>query len=165
MAESELHLNHGEHCDCGCHDHEHEHEHIHGHEHEHEHCHDHEHEHAHDHGKTIDGIHVEHHVQDEACVASGEMDLSGVYAEIQPRIKAELELLASKIGEAGGIVGHIKASAEVKQTEMFSVTETTAMIKTAPVQDMEIRMAAIVFAVEPEQVEALVLDALKAIKK
>lgn len=163
MSDSEHLHEHEEHCDCGCHDHDHDH-HEHHHEHDHDHDHGHGHEHEHDHGRTVDGIHVEHHVQDEACVASGEMSISGEYTKIREVIRTELESLAAKIGEAGGIVGHIKASAEVKQTEMFSVTETTAMIKTAPIQDVEVRMAAIVFAVEPELVETLVLDALKTVK-
>ena len=64
----------------------------------------------------------------------------------------------------GGIVGHIKASAEVKQAEMFSVTESDVRIKTAPGQDIGLKMACIVFAVTPEQVEPMVEAALKELR-
>lgn len=167
---------HDENCTCGCHGHEHhdhEHDHAHAHEHHHEHdenctcgCHDHEHEHHHDHvhGRDVDGIHIEHHIQDEACVVSGVMQLCGTYEPLRPRIAAALEALAAEINSRGGIVGHVKAAAEVQQTEMFSVTDVKAMIKTAPTQDITVKMAAIVFAIEPETVEALVEAALRDLR-
>ena len=159
---------------CGCHGHEHEHHH---HEHEHHHhdhgadcdcgCHDHDHEHHHHdhvHGRDVDGIHIEHHIQDEACVVSGVMQLEGDYDVFRPRVSAQLEAVAAAITAQGGIVGHVKAAAEVTNTEMFSVTDVKAMAKTAPTQTVTVKMAAIVFAVEPEAVEALVEQALRAIR-
>lgn len=158
---------HDAHCDCGCHDHDH-----HAHEHHHEHgehcdcgCHDHDHhDHAHVHGRDVDGIHIEHHIQDEACVVSGVMLLEGDYAALRPRMGAQLEAVAAAITAQGGIVGHVKAAAEVTNTEMFSVTDVKAMAKTAPTQTITIKMAAIVFAIEPEAVEALVEQALRTIR-
>ena len=171
MSEQE-HI-HDEHCDCGCHDHEHhhhEHEHHH-HHHEHdEHCdcgcheHDHAHHHDHVHGRDVDGIHLEHHLQDEACVVSGVMQLEGDYDVVRPRVSAQLEAVAAAITAQGGIVGHVKAAAEVTSTEMFSVTDVKAMAKSAPTQTITVKMAAIVFAVEPEAVETLVEQALRAIR-
>ena len=171
---------HDEHCDCGCHDHAHEHEHHHAHDHhEHHHhhahdancdcgCHDHDHHHDHDHphvhGRDVDGIHIEHHIQDEACVVSGLMRLEGDYASLRPRVSEQLESVAAAITAKGGIVGHVKAAAEVTNTEMFSVTDVKAMAKTAPTQTITVKMAAIVFAVEPEAVETLVEQALRAIR-
>ena len=159
---------------CGCHGHEHEHHH---HEHEHHHhdhgpdcdcgCHDHDHEHHHHdhvHGRDVDGIHIEHHIQDEACVVSGVMQLEGDYETLRPRVSAQLEAVAAAITAQGGIVGHVKAAAEVTNTEMFSVTDVKAMAKLAPTQTVTVKMAAIVFAVEPEAVEALVEQALRAIR-
>ena len=184
MSEHEHYHEHDENCTCGCHDHEHEHHHehdenctcgCHDHDHEHEHhhehdenctcgCHDHEHGHAHVHGRDVDGIHIEHHIQDEACVVSGVMRFSGVYEGLSPRIAEKLEALAAEINARGGIVGHVKAAAEVLQTEMFSVTDVKAMIKTAPTQDITVKMAAIVFAIEPETVEGMVEAALRALR-
>ena len=171
---------HDEHCDCGCHDHDHAHHHAHEHHHDHahhehvhdDHCdcgchdhdHDHEHHHNHVHGRDVDGIHIEHHIQDEACVVSGLMRLEGEYATLRPRVSAQLEAVAAAIAALGGIVGHVKAAAEVTNTEMFSVTDVKAMAKTAPTQTITVKMAAIVFAVEPEAVEALVEQALRAIR-
>ena len=160
------HHEHGEGCTCGCHDHDHDHEHEHHHEHEHEHHHDHDHEHHHDHvhGRDVDGIHIEHHIQDEACVVSGVMRFSGSYDGMRERIAAKLEALAAEINAKGGIVGHVKAAAEVTQTEMFSVTDVKAMVKTAPTRDITVKMAAIVFAIDPETVEELVEAALRELR-
>ena len=169
---------HDEH--CGCHDHDHEHAHGHHPHHDHEHhhhehdahcdcgCHDHDHDHEHHHdhvhGRDVDGIHIEHHIQDEACVVSGVMRLEGDYAVLRPRVSAQLEAVAAAITAQGGIVGHVKAAAEVTNTEMFSVTDVKAMAKTAPTQTITVKMAAIVFAVEPEAAETLVEQALRAIR-
>ena len=137
---------HEENCTCGCHDH------------------DHEHEHGHVHGRDADGIHIEHHMQDEACVVSGVMQFCGEYEQLRPRIAEALEALAAEIGARGGIVGHVKAAAEVTQTEMFSVTDVKAMVKTAPTQDITVKLAAIVFAIDPETVEALAEAALRELR-
>jgi microsomal dipeptidase-like Zn-dependent dipeptidase len=69
------------------------------------------------------------------------------------------------IAEKGGIIGHIKASAEVKNVEMFSVTDVDVMIKTAPEQEINIILAAIVFFVSEEEAEELGRKAFKKIKK
>ena len=103
-------------------------------------------------------------MHDGACVVSGVTEAIGVYEEIRPLIKAKLEETAAKITGLGGIIGHIKASTEVKTTEMFSVTDVDAMIKTAPTQVISVRMAAIVFAVTPEETEPLVEKALREIR-
>ena len=161
--EHEHHHDHGE--DCCCHEHEHEHEHHHDHDEDcccHEHDHDHEHHHVH--GHNADGIHIEHHVQDEACVVSGVMHLCRSYDGLRERIAETLEALAAEINAKGGIVGHVKAAAEVQQTEMFSVTDVKAMIKTAPTPEITVKMAAIVFAIEPEETEELVESALRQLR-
>jgi len=151
--EHEHHHDHGPDCTCGCHDHGHEHHH-----------HDHDHAHEHLHSRDTDGIHIEHHIHDGAVVVSGSAEITGDYEPLRPRIKARLEAIAAAVNDLGGIVGHIKASAEAATTEMFSVTETEAMIKTAPTQTIRLRMAAIVFAVTPEQVEPLVESALRELR-
>ena len=148
--EHEHHHDHDE--DCCCHDHDHHHDH------------DHEHEHPHVHGHDHDGIHIEHHVQDEACVVSGVMHLCRSYDGLRERIAETLEALAAEITARGGIVGHVKAAAEVQQTEMFSVTDVKAMIKTAPTPEITVKMAAIVFAIEPEETEELVESALRQLR-
>lgn len=147
--EHEHHHEHDEHCDCGCHDHDHDHD---GHHHDHV------------HGRDVDGIHIEHHIQDEACVVSGVMQLEGDYETLRPRVSQQLEAVAAAVTAQGGIVGHVKAAAEVTRTEMFSVTDVKAMAKTAPTQTITVKMAAIVFAIEPAAVEALVEQALRTIR-
>ena len=86
------------------------------------------------------------------------------YAALRPRIAEELEEVAAEITERGGIVGHVKAAAELTGTEMFSVTDVKAMMKAAPVQALTLKMAAIVFAIAPEETEALVEHALRTLR-
>ena len=109
-------------------------------------------------------MHIEHHIQDAALVVSGVTHVSGDYAALRPALSAELEALAARIDALGGIVGHIKAAAAVTRTEMFSVTESTAAAKEAPAQEIEIKAAAIVFGVTPEDVEPLLEAALHRLR-
>ncbi len=173
------------------HDHEHEHEHHHhdhDHDHDHDHGHDHhhhDHEHGHDHGHDHDhhhhhhdhdhdddceccsdenGIHIEHHEHEGANVVSGKCSVSGDYGKIREQLSAGLTSLADAINEQGGIIGHIKASAEVGTVEMFSITDKDLMAKTAPTQNIDLHIAAIVFAVDIPFVEDAVKKIFESIK-
>ena len=154
----EHHHHHDEDCSCG---HEHEHHHHHdedcgcGHEHEHHHHHEEE---------TLPGvIYTNVRLQDDAKVVSGRLLISGSYDDIKDKLKEGLEEFAAAVNEKGGVVGHIKASVEVTTVDMFSVTETAAMVKRAPEQNMRIILAAIVFFIEPEEAEALAKSVLEKI--
>ena len=103
-------------------------------------------------------------MQDAACVVSGTTTLEGDYEALRPRVAQVLESVAAEITAKGGIVGHVKAAAEVLCTEMFSVTDVKAMTKTAPTQEICLKMAAIVFAVDTETVETLVEQALRTLR-
>jgi hypothetical protein len=158
---------HDEHCVCGLHDHEHEHD---------EHCscgHDHDHAgHAHDeNGACIiedapGAVHVESHLHDEARVISGRLTVTGSYDSVRKTLAARLETMARAVAEFGGIIGHIKASCEVREVEMFSITDADAevAIKKAPGQEIKIILAAIVFFIEPDAAEQLARQALEAVR-
>ena len=102
-------------------------------------------------------------LQDDAKVISGSVLITGEYEGIKDKLKAGLEEFAAAVGEKGGVVGHIKASVEVTTVDMFSVTETEAMVKRAPEQNMKVILAAIVFFIEPEEAENLAKAALQKI--
>ena len=165
MSEHEHHHHeHDENCTCGCHDHEHEHHH-----HEYDEictcgCHDHEHEHHHHHHEEplVPGV-VQASVKlhDDAKVVSGKLLVVGDYEKVKAGLHDGLTEFAAKINELGGVIGHIKASCEVKTVDMFSVTDTDVMIKTAPEQEMNIILAAIVFFVSEEEALALGKAALE----
>ncbi len=154
----------GEACSCG-HDHAHAHEHAHG-----ESCscgHDH---HSHDEtcncipDDTPGVIHTEYHIHDEARVISGRLTVAGSYDKIKKAVSSALERIAKAVHESDGIVGHIKASCQVKTLDMFSITDDTVSVKTAPEQEIKINLAAIVFLVDPEEAEDLVRLALEMIR-
>ncbi len=153
---------HDEH--CGCHDHHH-----HDHEHHHEHgddcgCgHDHEHEHEQLHEQKTPGVvYTQVKLHDDAKVVSGSLELTGDYDAIRLGLGEGLKQFAAAVNEMGGVIGHIKASAEKVQTEMFSVTEEDVMIKTAPEERISIILAAIVFFIPEEKAEELGRKALEA---
>ena len=172
---------HDEHCDCGCHDH-HEHEHHHDehcdcgchdhHEHEHhhdEHCdcgchnhHDHEHHHHEEEEKLPGVAYTKVRLHDDAKVVSGSLTVFGDYEKVRAGLEKGLAEFAAKVNEKGGVVGHIKASAEIKNVEMFSVTDVDVMIKTAPEQEVNVILAAIVFFVTEEEAERWGREALES---
>ena len=155
---------HDEHCDCHEHHHHHEHDEECG-------CHDHHHEHGedcgcghdHDHEQKIPGvIYTQVKLHDDAKVVSGSLELTGDYDAIRLGLGEGLKQFAAAVNEMGGVIGHIKASAEKVQTEMFSVTEEDVMIKTAPEERVSIILAAIVFFIPEEKAEELGRKALEA---
>ena len=164
MSEHEHHHHeHDENCTCGCHEHEHEHHH-----HEHDEnctcgCHDHEHEHHHHHEEPLvpGAVQASVKLHDDAKVVSGKLLVVGDYEKVKAGLNDGLTEFAAKINELGGVIGHIKASCEVKTVDMFSVTDTDVMIKTAPEQEINIILAAIVFFVSEEEALALGKAALE----
>ena len=174
-----IHHHHDEHCDCGCHDH-HDHEHHHDehcdcgchdhHDHEHHHdehcdcgCHDHhDHEHHHEEEKLPGVAYTKVKLHDDAKVVSGSLTVFGEYEKVRAGLEKGLAEFAAKVNEKGGVVGHIKASAEIKNVEMFSVTDVDVMIKTAPEREVNIILAAIVFFVTEEEAEKWGREALES---
>ncbi|NLT13914.1 MAG: hypothetical protein GXY05_06180 [Clostridiales bacterium] len=152
---------HDENCSCG---HDHTQEHFHG-----DNCscgHDHTHD-GNISGVQEDGIGVvytEYHLHDEARVISGRLTVAGAYDAVKKAVSHALEQYAEAVREAGGIVGHIKASCQVMTVEMFSVTESNVSVKTAPQQEIRIILAAIVFRIEPEKAEELARKSLEAVR-
>lgn len=110
-------------------------------------------------------IHVESHLHDEARVISGQVTVSAEYDKLKSVLTDALAALAKAVGDRDGIIGHIKASCEVRQVEMFSVTDTDAevAVKSVPSQDIRIKLAAIVFFISPEEAETLVRGSLEAV--
>lgn len=110
-------------------------------------------------------VRVECRLHDEARVVSGRLTLTCPYEPVKKAVAEQLERIAGAVREMSGIVGHIKASCRVKTVDMFSVTDSDASVKTAPEQEIEINMAAIVFLIDPAQAEDLVRRALEAIRQ
>lgn len=155
---------HDENCSCGLHKHQ---EHVHdencacGLHDQHEHTAACQHDDQHD---EIGALHVESHLHDEARVISGLLTLHANEGNIRASLKRQLEDLSKAVQERGGIVGHIKASCETKTVEMFSITDVEVSVKRAPEQELSINLAAIVFAIDQQEAEKLVLQALQAVK-
>ncbi|NMA25408.1 MAG: hypothetical protein GX936_07060 [Clostridiales bacterium] len=114
--------------------------------------------------EDISVVYTEYHLHDEARVVSGRLTVTGEYGVVKEAVSHALKLCAKAIIEAGGIVGHIKASCQVKTIEVFSVTESDVSVKAAPQQEIRIILAAIVFLIDPEKAEELAHKALEAVR-
>ena len=110
-------------------------------------------------------IRIERNMHDEAIVVSGSLTLDSVTDEINDWIAQELEAAARDVNVLDGIIGHIKAAVTSTSTDMISVTEEKAMVKTSPFHSARITLTVIVFLIEPEEAEAIARRALAAIRK
>jgi hypothetical protein len=89
--------------------------------------------------------------------------MAAEYEPVRAKINAQLAVIAEAVSSAGGIIGHIKASASSTSVEMFSITDAdgAASAKTSPELTVVIHLAAIVFNIDPEAAETAVRAALK----
>ena len=176
------HHEHGDDCGCG-HHHEHGHEHHHhehgddcgcGHHHEHGHVHhehgddcdcgcnhDHEHERHHHHHDPNAPYIIDGHTHEGASVGTGMLTVTGHYQELKETMRKELKALADRTTEQGGIIGHIKSSLVSSHTTMLSITEDEVNTISQDTEEIQINIAAIVFAVPLEEVKAQVEDICK----
>ena len=110
-------------------------------------------------------FHVEARRQDEATVISGEYCFEGDRAFFSELLKTSLETLAERIQQEQGLIGHIKTSLEIQDTEVFSVTLDKADCRKGSFSRMEGKLAAIVFFVRPKTAEKFVREMLENIQK
>lgn len=78
-----------------------------------------------------------------------------VFAEM---LRQGLGGLAEECETRGAVIGHIKASLDSQRTEMFSVTERDVYVKSSGEDELCVRLAAIVFMMDPELAAALVRE-------
>lgn len=98
------------------------------------------------------------HIQDGACVVSARYHTSEDPEMLGKRLTELLEELAAGINALEGIIGHIKASLDIHQTEMYSVTDKTAAKKASQIPDITLCLAAIVFMIPEEKLVSLVKE-------
>ena len=96
---------------------------------------------------------------------SGEYCFEGDRAFFSELLKTSLETLAERIQQEQGLIGHIKTSLEIQDTEVFSVTLDKADCRKGSFSRMEGKLAAIVFFVRPKTVEKFVREMLENIQK
>lgn len=157
--EYEHHHEHSDDCGCGQH-HEHDHGHHHHHDHD-ENCdcgcsHDHEHEHHHHHHDPNAPYIIDGHTHEGASVGTGMLTVTGHYQELENTVRKELKRLADWTTEQGGIIGHIKSSLVSSHTTMLSITEDEVNTISSDAEEIQINMAAIVFAIPLDEVKAQV---------
>ena len=146
------HHEHDENCGCGCHD-----EHHHDHHCEPEHHHESEHHHHHEHKPITITTH------DMSIVGSYTFSIEKSYHEAEVILDILLKQVAKEVVSRGGIIGHIKAFlASEGESCMISITEEESNKRHVKASCCKAEGVAIVFCVEPEQLEEILTDAFKA---
>ncbi len=125
--------------------------------------HDHEHHHGQPAADEIGALRVVCHVHDDARVVSGQLTLRGDAARVKAEVQAQLGGMARTVAAMGGIVGHIKVSCETTTVDVYSVTDAQVDLRQSPEAVIKLNLAAIVFAIEPEDAEELARQALSAV--
>ena len=120
-------------------------------------------EHIHHHDKDcssgcnyIHGAHVDRQIHDAVRVVTAEKKLYADPEAAKNSLEHSMEKLAASVTEAGGIIGHIKASIEVTTNHIISVTDEKSVLKTMPTADIGIKFAAIAFMIDCEIFESMV---------
>lgn len=172
-----------EHDDECCHEHEHHHDHDHGdechHDHDHEHHHHHhhddddeccdEHDHEHEHedeipeGRMNLGTtgYVDRSTHQTASIASAKGTLNVPADEADDVMCKVLGEIGDWVNENGGLVGHIKCTVSKEDVTAISYTDDTVQVKHPGDPIANVIFAAIVFNIEPEDMQAKVWNALE----
>ena len=146
------HHEHDENCGCGCHD-----EHHHDHHCETEHQQQSEHHHHHEHKPITVTTH------DMSIVGSYTFRIEKSYQEAAAILDGLLKQVAKEVVSRGGIIGHIKAVlASEGESCMISITEEESNKRDVKASSCKVEGVAIVFCVEPEQLEGILTEALSA---
>ena len=120
---------------------------------EHDHDHDHD-EHDHDHEHELANGEVEVNLHEEgAMIASGSLSIVGVEAEdISAKLADALSRVAHHVEDAGGMIGHLKATVASTSMRMLSHTDahTEVSIKVSPQSEVVVNLVLIVFMVDQD---------------
>lgn len=144
------------------------------HHHEHEACScgndHHEHEactcgHEHHHHEQHCPYHIHGHIHEGAAAVSGRLTLPGSLYNQQEAVSKMLEGIAAQIRDAGGIVGHIKASATERKSAIFSVTKDKATVTPCEGDVLELSVTLIAFSVNLGTLEHWLHEALGKLEK
>jgi hypothetical protein len=106
-------------------------------------------------------------LHDDAVVATGALSLiADGSGALLNALETHIARLAASVEDVGGIIGHIKAAVRLSETVAMSCTDVRHGVtsRSAPGTELDITLAAIVFAVERETVAALVRAALETVR-
>lgn len=97
-------------------------------------------------------VHLEVHLHEGAVVASGDirMLVRGDEA-IGGILGGDMKALARWVEMSDGIIGHIKASLETTRTDVFSITDCELSENSADAGMVQVKIAAIVYGVGPDE--------------
>lgn len=103
-------------------------------------------------------------LQDEAVVISVECHLTADRTLIGRRLEKKLEDLAGEIKKREGIIGHIKASMEIQDVEMYSVTDSRVDKKKSYLSKITIHFASITFFMDRQEMLCMVNELFRMLE-
>lgn len=103
----------------------------------------------------IEDVRLSVKTQDEAVVVSAEFHFDNDRGKISQTLSQGMEQLAKRVQDAGGIVGHIKASVDFQETAVFSVTLDRADIRKGAGCEAGGKFAAILLLLDEKTAYAL----------
>ena len=109
-------------------------------------------------------VHLAVKTQDEAVVVSAEFHFKNEREKISQDLSHGMEQLAKRVQNAGGIVGHIKASVDFQETAVFSVTLDHADIRKGAGCEAGGRFVAIILLLDEKTVYAFTEQMFTEIK-
>ena len=98
-------------------------------------------------------------------VVSAHYDVVTDRQKLAALLEAGMESAASEIYEAGGLIGHLKASMDVHTVEVFSLTDREVYRKSGSDCRITVTAAAILFALEEAEAEERIRTMLEEIDK
>ncbi|MDR0459169.1 MAG: hypothetical protein LBG68_01720, partial [Coriobacteriales bacterium] len=94
--------------------------------------------------------------EEGAMIASGSLSLMGVDAEeVSSKLALALAKVAHQVEDAGGMIGHLKATLSRNEIRMLSTTavNTDVSVKISPQAEVFVNVVLIVFMVEHDDLQ------------
>ena len=115
------------------------------------------------------GIRVSSAVRDGAVAVYGEYGILADRQELSALLASNMEAAALRLESMGGIIGHMKASMDVHRVDSFSLTEREVSYREGSIEEIDIHLNVLVFAIEEEgakkTVEQMFCDVDRKVKE
>lgn len=95
-----------------------------------------------------EGTRLNGRVEDGATVISACFTVLSSKDKLEALLSQELKDLAAQVYEHNGIIGHIKASTEIRSMQMYSITDTILHVKNGEKDTITVTFAFILYLID-----------------
>ena len=111
------------------------------------------------------GTSLDVRIEDGAVVVSARFTVEMAREVLEQKLSEELQELAARVYAHEGIIGHIKASAEISSIQMYSITDTILHVKNGEKDTITVSFAFILFFIELETAREWTREIIDRIQK